>query len=122
MTLGIESEEQAQPETYYTDLLVVANPTSSDVTVTSVTVNGLSEARPGDMGGLTVFYCFSQTDAPQARCGASFTASGTAGGTVFSGADTIPPGGARYIEVAGFAGTSARPGDTMGFVIEVTAA
>ena len=96
-------------------------PTAADVTVTSVTLSGLSEARPGDLGRLTVIYCFSQTDAPQAQCSASFTASGTAGGTVFNGADTIPPGGASYIEVAGFAGTSARTGDTIGFVIEVTA-
>lgn len=121
LTLGKESVESEQPETYYTDLLLVNNPTGSIVTVTAVTLEGISEARAGDIGGITVYFCVHQSDDPRQGCAWSFTTSGTTGGAVFRGVDALPPGGSAYIELSGFAGASAHPGDSMAFTIEVTA-
>lgn len=119
--LGKEAVEEMQPETYYTDLVRVTNPTGSNVTITAVTVGGVSEARQGDIGGITVYFCTSQTDDPSQGCAGSFTISSPTGGTAFRGAAVISPGGSGYIELAGFAGLSAHSGDRITFTIEVTA-
>lgn len=120
-SLGISSSEPRQPETYYTDLLRLVNPTPQSVTITSVTLGGLTETRQGDIGGITVYLCAHQTNDPGTGCEGSFTASGTSGGSVFRGEDVVPAGGASYIELAGFAGVASHVGDTMGFTLEVTA-
>ena len=116
--LGIESVASVQPATYYTDLLRVANPTRDTISVTSVALSGVA-ARQGDLGAITVFYCLTQTDAPRGAC-PSFTATSSGGGAVFKGADQLAPGAVRYIELAGFAGPGAHPGDSISFQIEVT--
>lgn len=121
VSLGIEAEAPLQPRTYYTDLLRVVNPTDANVTITAVAVGGLTESGAGDLGGITVYYCSAQSNDPGEGCAWSFSTNSTSGGTVFSGADTLPPWATRYIELSGFAGPSAHPGDTVGFVIEVTA-
>jgi hypothetical protein len=121
VSLGIEADAPLQPRTYYTDLLRVVNPTDANVTITAVAVGGLTESRTGDVGGITVYYCAAQSNDPGEGCAWSFSTTGTSGGTVFSGADTLAPGTTRYIELSGFAGPSAHPGDTIGFIIEVTA-
>ncbi|MDG6917588.1 MAG: hypothetical protein JRM85_08360 [Nitrososphaerota archaeon] len=121
VSLGIESEQNIQPRTYYTDLLHVVNPTGANVTITAVAVVGLTESRQGDVGGITVYYCLTQSDDPEEGCAWSFSTSSTSGGTVFSGADTLAAGATRYIELSGFAGPLAQPGDVVGFSIVVTA-
>ncbi len=121
LSLGKESVEAPQPETYYTDLLRLTNPTGSDLTVVSVALSGVSEARPGDIGSITIFYCMVQTNAPEGSCAGSFTSQGQTGGVLFSGNDILAPGATRYIELAGFAGPSAQAGDAISFTIEVTA-
>ena len=118
-SLGKESVEPIQPATYYTDLLRVSNPTGSTVTVTSVAVSGVSEARPGDLGALSVYYCSTQTDDPTAGCEGSFSTSAPNGGVVFTGSDRLGPGATRYVELVGFAGLSAQIGDAISFTIRV---
>jgi hypothetical protein len=88
--------------------------------VSSVALTDVSESRAGDIGAITVFYCAVQTDDTR-TCRASFTTSDLSGGMVFSGADTLQPGATRYIELAGFASPVASDGDTVSFVVEVTA-
>ena len=121
MSIGMESEDAQQPATYYTDLVMITNPTDNTISLTSVELTGLSEARAGDIGGLTVFYCEVQTNTPQSGCSGSFIATTTAGGTAFRGTDPIPPEGVRYHEFEGFAGPGSHPGDAISFEIEVTA-
>lgn len=121
LSLGMASPEPLQPETYYTDLIRVVNPTSQDVTITSVTLGGLTETRQGDIGAITVYLCSHQTNDPGAACDGSFTASSTSGGAVFRGTDVIPAGGTSFIELAGFAGAGSHVGDTIGFTVEVSA-
>jgi hypothetical protein len=119
MSFGIESAETLQPATYYTDLLLLTNPTNEAVTISSVIVSGATEAEQGDIGAVLVFYCASQTNAPQGNCQGSFTMTGIQGGGVFSGTDTLAPGATRYIEFEGFAGQGAHVGDQISFTIEV---
>lgn len=120
MSLGIESSERLQAATYYTDLLRVVNPTGENLTIASVAVTGISYTRSGDLGGMTIYYCQQQTDDPANGCQGSFTISSNAGGTVFSGPDTLGPGSAVFIEFAGYAGAGAQPGDTISFGLEVS--
>jgi hypothetical protein len=120
LSIGKDSVSYPQPETYYTDLLRIQNPTAAPIVISAVALSGIRESRSGDIGTITVYYCAAQTDDP-ISCGASFGSSTTGGGTVFSGADTLGPGATRYIEFAGFAGPSAHVGDSISFVIEVTA-
>ncbi|MDE1854238.1 MAG: hypothetical protein KGI38_10915 [Thaumarchaeota archaeon] len=122
LSLGEESVESPQPATYYTDLLRLTNPTSSAVSVTAVLLTGLTEARPGDIGRISVFYCLNQTDAPSGSCLGSYSTDSQGGGTIFSGADSIPPGATRYIELVGFAGPNAQPGDSISFALQVVSA
>jgi hypothetical protein len=119
MDLGIESAASPQPETYYTDLLLLENPTSVTIAVTSLAISGISETRVGDLGRISVFYCASQTDFSQASCEGSYSITSSVGGVAFSGRDTLAPGETRYIEFAGFAGLAAHVGDSIAFVIQV---
>ena len=119
LSLGKAAPGNPQPEPYFTDLLLVTNPTGRAVTVHSVSVTAVTEARPGDLGSLSVFYCATQTDSPPDGCEGAFTILGTSGGVVYSGGDTIQQGGARYLEFAGFAGPGAQVGDAISFMIQV---
>jgi hypothetical protein len=114
MSIGIDAE------TYYTELLLLTNPTTSYITVTGVAVSGVSASRETDFGAITVFYCEQQSMTPLSGCSSSFTIGSTAGGSVFLGNDTLAPGAVRYIEFAGFASGSAHPGDSISFVLQVT--
>ncbi len=120
-SVGIDSKESLQPATYYTDLIAITNPTESIISISSVQVSGLADTRPGDPGAITVFYCQLQTNNPQTGCGSSFIDRSSTGGYAFQGADQLAPGATRYLEFAGFAGTSAHTGDKMSFTVEVTA-
>ena len=119
-SLGIESEDDLQPATYYTDLLMLTNTSPSSVTLMSVSVQSVSETRPGDLGRIEVYYCRAQTDEPWANCQGALGIVSKAGGTVYAGDDVMSPGSARYIEFAGFAGPSAAPGDQVSFTVGVT--
>ena len=119
-SVGIDSKENLQPATYYTDLIVITNPTESAVSISSVQVSGLTETRPGDLGAIMVFYCTTQTNTPQTGCAGAYTDESSAGGYAFQGADQLAPGATRYLEFAGFAGPGAHVGDEMSFTVEVT--
>jgi hypothetical protein len=119
MDLEIDSAASPQPETYYTDLLLLENPTGATFTVTTLAISGVSETRAGDLGGISVFYCASQTDSPQGSCEGSYSVTSSAGGVAFSGRDNLAPGEIRYIEFAGFAGPAAQVGDRILFSIQV---
>lgn len=121
MELGIEGKEALQAATYYTDLLVVQNPSQVNVTLVSVAVTGVAAARSGDFGAVTVYYCPVQTNDPGAGCLSSYTVSTESGGTVFSGSSTIGPGSEAFIEFSGYFGVSAHPGDAISFDVQVTA-
>ena len=119
LSLGKAAPRNPQPETYFTNLLLVTNPSGQAVTVHSISVTAVTEERPGDIGSISVFYCAAQTDSPPGGCEGTFTIVGASGGPVYSGGDTIPPGGVRYLEFAGFAGPGAQVGDAVSFMIQV---
>jgi hypothetical protein len=119
LALGIAAATPLQAATYYTDLLRVVNPTNATLSVTSLTVEGVSAAGPGDFGAITVYYCLQQSNDPSATCAGSFSITGQAQGTVFAGNDLIPAGGVRYIEFVGFAGAGASPGDRINFGLQL---
>ena len=119
LSLGRAAPHNPQPETYFTDLLLVTNPTGKAVTVRSVSVTAVTEARPGDIGALSVFYCATQTDSPPDGCERAFTILGTCGGVVYRGGYTFQQGGAWFLEFAGFAGPGAQVGDAISFMIQV---
>lgn len=121
LTLGIESTENPQPMTYYTDALRLTNPTNFTVTVVSVKITTVSETVSGSAGGLFVYYCELQSDDPAKACEGSYEITGTQGGQVLIGGDQLGPGCTRFIEFAGFAGEGAHAGDSISFVFEVTA-
>ena len=119
LSLGIDSDDAIQPETYYTDLVKVANPTGAAITITSVALSGITASSPNDFGTITLYYCQAQTDTPGTGCEGSYTAGSQAGGFAFQGGDVLPPGASRYLEFSGYAGTGSHPGDTITFLIEV---
>ena len=121
LSLGIESVESLQAETYYTDLLGISNPTTSTLTITSVTIADVHETRVGDIGSISVYYCSAQTDDPRASCAGVYTMSGPSGGPVFTAEDPLAPGATRCLELVGFAGPLAHPGDVISFTIQVSA-
>ena len=121
LSLGIDSDEASQPETYYTDLIVVTDTTGPAVTIDSVALSPITATSQSDYGSITLYYCQAQTDTPQTGCEGSFTSTSGAGGFAFEGADQLGRGAVRYLELSGFAGPGARPGDTLSFTIEVSA-
>lgn len=120
-TLGIDSTGRLQAETYYTDLLQLTSPGGSYASLVTIAVSGVSYTRSGDLGEVSVFYCPVQSDDPAQDCPSSYTISSGAEGAVFEGVATLAPGSTAFIEFAGYAGSSAQPGDSVTFSIQVTA-
>ena len=121
LSLGIDSDDAIQPETYYTDLLVLTNPTNAAISVTSVALSGIAATSQYDFGSLTLYYCRAQTNTPATGCEGSYTAGSQAGGYAFKGVDLLAPGASRYLELSGFAGVGSRIGVSISFIVEVTA-
>ncbi len=112
------------PSTYYTNLVQVRDATNSHI-ILSVVVTNVASTSGSDFGRVIVYYCTTQCtfDSSGAVSGGtsigSLAMTSAAGGTVFSGSQSISAGGTHYIEVVAYAGSSASTGDTISFKVAV---
>lgn len=108
-----------QPATYYTNLLQVTNTGTSNHTINSVEISGITGA--SNLGCITIYYYAVQTDSPQSSTAvASAAINSTSTGTVkLLNAYTMEPRATNYIEVVGYANPTAVAGSTIGFNLEI---
>ncbi len=114
--------ESPQPQTYYTDLVRIENPSNHSQQVDSVFVQ--VNAGVSSLGALTVFYCTMPSKDPydDSNC-AMFTMNDSVNSGYLVGKGIFPeslsPGSAGYIGAAGFANLGAKVSDQTSFQILV---
>jgi hypothetical protein len=109
-----------QPATYYTNLVQIKNMGAGAHTISQISISGISSTRAGDFGNVTVYYETAQTDVPTTANAAGFLkVTGTTGGNVFSGSQSIAASGTHYLEIVGYAGATAVAGDTITFTLNI---
>jgi hypothetical protein len=109
-----------QPATYYTNLLQIHNAGNVSHTIQSVTISGISGAT--NLGSITIYYYAAQTDTPASGTpigSATLTSTSTGTVTIFSGSQALAASGTQYIEIVGYAGSSATVSSTIGFTMSV---
>ena len=99
-----------QPATYYTNLLQVTNTGTSNHTINSVEISGITGA--SNLGCITIYYYAAQTDSPQSSTAvASAAINSTSTDTVkLLNAYTMEPSVTNYIEIVGYANPTAATG------------
>lgn len=116
--------ESPQPQTYYTDLVRIENPSNLSQQVDSIFVQ--VNAGVLSLGSLTVFYCTLSSKDPydDANC-AMFTMNDSVNSGYLVGRGIFPeslgPGSAGYIGAAGFANADAKVSDQISFLIRFSA-
>lgn len=112
-------ESSPQPATYYTDLLQINNAGTNGHTIKSITITSLSDQ--SNLGGITIYYCEAQTDTPQTDNLASvaLTSSSNAPVSLFTGTQSIAASATQYIEVVGYALSTATVDDTIAFTVSI---
>jgi hypothetical protein len=109
-----------QPATYYTNLLQITNVGTASHTIKSITITSLSGAT--NLGNVTIYYYAAQTDSPTTGTpigSTSLISSSTAPVTVFSGSQAIAASATNYIEIVGYAASTASAGSTIGFTVSI---
>jgi len=103
-----------QPETYYTNLLQVANSANSH-TINSVQISNVVDSS-SVLGSITVYYCTTQTNSPatSANCASYAITSAGSGPYSLTGNSVLPQtfsgAGTSYIEVVAYANAAASSG------------
>lgn len=104
-----------QPATYYTNLLQITNTGTTNHTINSITISGITGAT--NLGNITIYLYATQTDAPQSGTPigtVALTSSST--GTYTIGTNQgIAASATLYMEVVGYASATASTGSTVGF-------
>ena len=117
MNLGIQSTHVgAQPESYFTNVLKINNPTANAHSLTGVFVTSATASAASFYGQITVYMCATQTNTPATSCTNAYTigADVSSPQTVFSGTNSLGTSGSTpaYIELVGYAGSGATAGST----------
>lgn len=115
LSLGIDSSGSPQPQTYYTDLLQVKNPSSNAHNIVSIQIGNIVNS--GALGSVSVYYC-PTTDpttlaAISTDCAFSYTFTTTTSGTLTGGTYPISlpaTTGVGYFVFAGYAISTATSG------------
>jgi len=109
-----------QPASYYTNLLNITNAGTAAHTIKAITVTDLSGA--ANLGNVTIYYYATQTDTPTTGtpiAAASLTSSSTAPVTIFTGTQAIAASAVQYIEIVGYAASSASAESTVTFTVSI---
>jgi hypothetical protein len=125
ISLFASATNSPQPSTYFTNLLQVHNSGSTaSHTINSISISNIAQSG-SDFGSISVYYCSTQTNSPEtsSNC-ASLTFTSTSGGGSLSGNNILPQtltaGSTGYIEIVGYAATTASAGDTVTFQIAMS--
>ena len=112
-------ESSPQPATYYTDLLQINNAGTEGHTIKSITITSLNDQ--SNLGGITIYYCEAQTDTPQTGNldSVALTSSSNAPVSLFTGTQSIAASATQYIEVVGYALSTAAVDDTITFTVSI---
>jgi len=120
ISLFPSATDTPQPETYFTNLVQIKNAGSSSHTIDAISVSGISSTHPADFGNVTVFYETTQTNTPTTNGAVGYLKiTSTTGGNVFSGTQSIGAGATQYLEITGWAGSSATIGDKIIFTLSI---
>jgi hypothetical protein len=115
------SQENAQqPATYYTDLLRIENHGTTNATINSVTISGITGA--SNLGDLTIYLFAKQTDKPETETPiASATLNSQSNGTInmLTQPYTIVPSTTVHVEIVGYAAANATTGSKTGFTLNI---
>ncbi|MDE1854236.1 MAG: hypothetical protein KGI38_10905 [Thaumarchaeota archaeon] len=123
LSFGKSAAGTPQPQTYYTDLLEVKNPSANAHSITSVQVGTI--LNNAVLGSVSVYYCPTTDPTSLAAiatdCPHSLTFTTTTGGTL---SGTFPEAlaattGIGYFVISGFASSTATVGNTVTFQIQV---
>jgi hypothetical protein len=119
LNLGVESSQTPQPETYFTNVTVIHN---AGTTTRTVNVNVTSATESSSFfGSLTVYYCSVQSNTPgsSSNCHGLTMTSDVTSSTSVASAQSLAAGGNGYIELVGYAGSSATAGtSTLNFDLQ----
>jgi hypothetical protein len=123
LSLGQSATGSPQPQTYYTDLLQINNPSANSHNIMSIQVGSIVDT--GVLGSVTVYYC-PATDpttlaAISTDCPDSYTFTSTTPGplTGFSSPVALNAGATGYFVIAGYASSTATVGNTVSFQIQI---
>lgn len=109
-----------QPATYYTNLLQIKNVGTASHTINSITISGITGA--SNLGNITIYYYATQTDNPDTSTAANYitlTSSSTGSYTLVT-SQTIAASATNYIEIVGYADSSASSGSTVSFNVAIS--
>ena len=123
LSLGIDSTGTPQPQTYYTDLLEINNPSGNNHNIVNIQVGSIVDNSV--LGSVSVYYC-ETTDptslaAISTDCTHSFTFTSTTGGSLtgFGTPVGINAGTTGYFVISGYAVSTATVGHTVSFQIQI---
>lgn len=125
ISLFASATNNPQPATYYTNLLQVHNSAASaSHTINSISISNIAQSG-SDFGSVTVYYCSSQTNSPASSSScAALTFTSTSGSGSLTGNSILPQtltaGSTGYIEIVGYAASTATAGDTITFQIAIS--
>jgi hypothetical protein len=108
-----------QPETYYTNLLQIKNFGTASHTINSITISSITGA--ANLGSVTIYYYDTQTDTPDTGSPVASTTltSGSSGTIPLLSAQVSPPSDTDYIEIVGYALSTAAAGSTVTFTLSI---